>query len=320
MNVYVIGSSAVWFWRHANHNESSYPFITQRPLSDCPTSIGALASLDHILKAFGPMPVRLLVPSTSLRISARRYSYSISSGAISKRAFRQVTDGVCVASPELCLMQYATKATRAQLMEMCMEFCGFYALEKGDSRGFKTRDSRLCSVDSLVDFAREMSWMPGSKKLLIVAKYMEDGSRSPMEARTYLLSCLPRQYGGYGLPRAQINARVELTPDCRRYSQRAFFECDMHWSKQKVVIEYDGHDYHESRDDRARDAAKRNTLLALGYSVFTFTSQQVCNALAFDKVMKDVAHALAYKISSPPPDWERRRQSLRRELFRSCSR
>lgn len=200
-----------------------------------------------------------------------------------------------------------------------MELCGTYALVPESMRGFTTRDYQLTTVEEAQKFLRHAPGSRKSRRLAPLLRLMQNGARSPMETREYLLACLPRRYGGYGLPKAQLNHRIELLPEERRVSKRGYFECDMCWPDHKVVIEYDGHADHESRDDRARDASKRNVLLARGYRVFTVTGEQICDAASFDSIMRDVATCLHYRMRDFPIDWTKRREELRMGLFKSMS-
>lgn len=319
LTVYVIGSSALYFWRHNWKMRSVLATAASRPLCDCPRSPAELAAAGLSDFDFGSAPVHLMVPSPELRISRRLYAYTVHAHSLPSRVFCRLSENACVASPELCLIQSATAFSLARLLELVMELCGKYALIPGVQRGFASHECQLTSQSAIRAILQEVSGMRGADKLARILRYAQDGSRSPMETREYLLLCLPKRYGGYGLPEPQLNYRIDLNPEERHVSRRRYFECDMCWPRQMVVVEYDGHDDHESRKDRSRDAVKRNLLLARGYSVFTVTGGEIGRVLAFERIARDIATALGYRMRAFPDDWMTRHAALREELFKSLT-
>lgn len=320
MRAYVVDSSALHLWRRDMRGQSLLKKEAFDALSDCPTSPKELASLKLSELELGNAPVRLMVPSKELRISRRLYSYSVQPHALPENAFRQLTAHICIASPELCLLESASKLSLFQLIELCMELCGKYALVPEAQRGCISRNYQLTSAKSIDRFLQGVSHIHGIKKLRRAVQFARDGSRSPMETREYLFTCLPKRLGGYGLPPATLNARIDLSPAERRVAKRQYLECDECWPEQRVVVEYDGHNDHESRENRARDAVKRNILIARGYDVFTVTGKQICDVHAFDKVIRDISRRIGFRLRDFPLDWEQRRSVLRQELFMSLSR
>lgn len=48
-------------------------------------------------------------------------------------------------------------------------------------------------------------------------------------------------------------------------------------AKKKVVVECDGHDFHErTKEQAARDRSRDRALQAVGYTVFRFTGSEIC--------------------------------------------
>ena len=319
MKAYVIGSSALYFWRRSLQFLSVPRALVAAPYDDCPTTREELEGLQLDTLGFGNAPIRLMVPSTRFRILKNTYKYSVQSQALPANAFRRLNANVCIASPELCLFESRNAYSRFRLIELAMELCGKYALVPEEPRGFLSRNHQLATVDSIRTFAKSVSHINGSKQLLDICRFIKDGSRSPMETREYLLSCLPKRFGGYGLPSPVLNARIGLNADEQRIVRRKYLECDNYWEEQRVVIEYDGHDDHESRESRARDALKRNLLTSRGYRVFTITGKQIMDASSFDAAMRDVAVSLGYRLKGFPRDWDIRRDRLREELFASLT-
>lgn len=317
MKIYVTGSSALYFWRYCEYPQRYLNARVVNPLVDCPTSREDLERIKPMVDRFGKPPLRLMTNCSDNRVLRKHYLYSIRSSSLSEMAFLQISDNICVASPEYCLMQSANVYTLPRLVELCMELCGYYSLASGSQGGFFNREHPLTSISSISCLVQSMPREIGANKLEHALQFVEGGSRSPMETREYLMLCLPKRYGGYGLPHPKINARVALNDKERTVAKRRYFECDMYWEMQGVIVEYDGHGYHESYEDRTRDAIKRNILFDKGYSVFTITGGQIMDVHAFEKVAYELAAALHHRLYQFPKDWLSRRASLRQELLRS---
>lgn len=317
MRVYVIGSSALYFWRRCKNPHQYMKNTVVCPLADCPTSSDELMHIDSLLDRFGKKPIRLMTNNSEKRVMRKQYRYTIRSSHLPEMSFFQVSDNLCVASPEFCLVQSANKHPLPRLAELCMELCGNYSLAPEAQQGFLNREQSLTSISSITCLLQSIPGEIGVNKLEHAMKFVKDGSRSPMETREFLMLCLPKRYGGYGLPYPEINARIALNASEQAIANRRYFECDMLWRDQKVAIEYDGHGNHESYQDRARDAIKRNILLDKGFSTFTVTGGQITDVHSFDKIAHELAKALHHRLYQFPKDWILRRTELRRELFRS---
>lgn len=317
MKAYVIGSSALHFWRRCENASSHLSSLVIAPLSDCPRTREELESIQLSAEMFGRPPFRLMTSSMRFRPLRGRYNYSLRTLALPETAFCQVSEDVCVASPEYCLLQSAQAYPRYRLMELCMELCGNYALDATEPRGFVSRSRPLTTLNSIATFLKSFAGEHHVPELDRATKHVQEGSWSPMETCAFMLLCLPKRYGGYGLPRPAMNARVELSKAERAVSARRYLVCDMLWPQQRVVVEYDGNDDHASFDDRAKDATKKNILTSKGYVVFTLTAKQILGVRALDKAACEVAKALRFQLRQFPKSWALRRDELRRELFRT---
>ena len=319
MKVYVIGSSALFFWRRT----ISALQVLERPyvstLDSCAHSSAELRKISIPEQLFGRPPIHLMVPSAELRFAREDYWYSVCTGGLPPSAFCSLDADVYVASPEMCLLGSIHSLSDIQVLELCMEMCGNYALLYEAERGFVSRNEPLTSKEKIAQFLDSAKGKRGAASLKRLLKYVENGSRSPMETRQYLLICLPKRMGAYGLPHPILNETISLFHAEKQYTDRHHLECDMVWPDQRVAVEYDGHDDHESRDNRARDATKRNALIAKGYTVFTITGQQICKTGVFDETVRDIARAIGFRLKGFPEDWKKRRTLLRSELFKSMS-
>lgn len=60
---------------------------------------------------------------------------------------------------------------------------------------------------------------------------------------------------------------------------RLLARLDLAWPAAGIAVEVDGHGYHASRDQRASDATRQNRLVALGWTVYRFTTDQIATDL-----------------------------------------
>lgn len=317
MRAYVIGSSALYFWRHSAHASQALKDVVSSPLADCPSSAEDLRTIVIRPSQFGAAPIHLMVPNAAMRYSRNTYNYTVESGKIPENAFRKVGEQICVASPEFCLVQAAEVLSIPQVIELGMELCGTYALSKESDRGFIARDHQLMTVKSLRDFMSKYNKVRLNRKLFPWLRFIAEESHSPMETREHLLMSLPKRLGGHGLPRASLNMRIDLTRSEQVLAARSFSLCDMCWPAKKVVVEYDGQEDHASPQDRASDATRQNILVNKGYDIFVITGRQIYNADEFDSIVKNIARRLGFRLKNYPGDWTVRRDGLRKELFKS---
>lgn len=315
MSVYIVGSSALHYWRRCPYGHGLLKNLVSEPLVDCPVSHKQVQVLDIDAARFGPAPIHLMAPSHDLRVSKSQFKYTVCKRSLPDTAFRRLDASTCIASPELCLLQSMAVYSRPRFMELCMELCGKYALVKESPYGFITRDHQLTSLSAVRLLASQVKGARAFAGVRALLAHLQEGSRSPMETRTYLFMCLPKRWGGYKLPKPVLNMRIQLSKEEQRLANRRYFECDMCWPEERIIVEYDGHENHAERDDRNRDSVKRNMLIAKGYVVYTLTGGQIGNAHTFEKVVREIARSLGYRLQGFPDDWAKRHRVLRDELF-----
>lgn len=307
-------SSECYLSRHPNLGRMSERHV-ENPLSDCPRSRKEFESIKLDRYDFGPGPIHLMVPSEDFRFCKDRYVYEVHPGKLPPSAFTRIDEHVCVASPQYMLVQMARKLSDAETIRLCMEFCGLYAIIPENDMGYVIRDCPVTTRSALMEFIALIPGEPGAGKLLSLLRHVGEGSLSPMETCVYMLMCLPKRMGGYGLPHPLLNARIDLSQTERAYAQRSFVMSDMLWPDKGVALEYDGQRAHASFKDRSRDSTKRNILLARGITVFTMTAHEVLDVHAFDRTVRDIAAMMGHRLRAFPESWEARRSALRAEVL-----
>jgi len=104
----------------------------------------------------------------------------------------------------------------------------------------------LGSVDRLRDALDARTAPRGKLTLLEALDWIRVGSESPGETRTRLI--LVRA----GLPEPELNRPV-YAPGPRWLGRRWLGRPDMRWIKQRALLEYQGREFHDSDEQRAKD-------------------------------------------------------------------
>lgn len=216
------------------------------------------------------------------------------------RAFYRAR-GICVSSPEFVFLQMASKLTIAQLIALGCELCGTYVLlpegvtHPGSLDAMPTRLYPLTNAARITAFIESVGKANGKATAKRAAKYLVDGSRSPMETMVYMLLCLPPMLGGYGLPKPQMNAAIPLDDEARLIAQRRHCEGDICWPDAKLDIEYHG-EVHVGAAQMKSDVGRELGIEHMGWRVITVTSPQVLNADRFEVVAKEAASHLGKRL------------------------
>ena len=231
------------------------------------------------------------------------------------RSFYRLDDGVYVASPELCLLQLASKLSEPQAVKLALEMCGGYAIDVHDEEmGFCKRPP-LTSASKLDAYAKRLYKQGGGARALHPLRYVADNSASPRETALYMLLCLPPRFGGYGLALPEMNKRIELSPREQLVLGNRYFECDLYWAEKRVAVEYDSAQYHTAQEKQERDAIRRNLLEHHGVHVITATRQQVSDEGQFDKLARQIARAVGKRLRAPKQEYVAERSALRKTVF-----
>ena len=314
--LYISHDSALHYWRT---NPPAYVLdgLRQnvRKLQGCPSNMHEARSLVLSESDFGAWPIDVLVPPNARRIDGERLRHHVQSASLPPHALCPVYGGIHVVSPEVCLVQVCATHAMLEAFEIGMEFCGTYASRPGATEDEAKRDYELVSA---ARFQRHVESWKGLRGLAVardVANYLVNGSASVMEAKLYLLLCLPQKYGGYNFTCPELNPSLELPPSAKEVLRQDNVKPDMLWRKAKVVVEYDG-SYHDDVQQVARDALRKSILESMGFTVFTFKKWHVYNPLVFDEMVRALASKLGKRIRPLTVKQSFARDTLHEQLLR----
>lgn len=222
--------------------------------------------------------------------------------------------GIKVPTPELCLLQLAGQLSLPALIAAEMEICGSYGVAPTKEETLFKRGP--LSTPSLLGALLERNPSAyGAKRFRRSLAYALPDSASPQETRLYLLLCLPVRMGGYGLPKARVNYRVETNGAGGIDPARRYRVCDLYWPKHQVAVEYDSNAFHSGAESISSDSIRRASLSTRGISVVTATQAQLASMMMADHLAAALCRELGIRKRPCVHDWTRERRELRRALF-----
>lgn len=204
------------------------------------------------------------------------------------------------------LMRWDNIARLARATQVLCDFMGTYRYVPINKDGSRKTDvvfgtKPIIEPVVITGYLEEMGAARGIRRARRAMQLAFANAASPMETLLALILTLPQQMGGFGLPRPVLNEEIPIEPLQRELSSQDTIVADLCWGKQKVIVEYYGWDEHFGAGPRkvASDAARVNSITALGWTVFHATFEQVKTLAGITLLAQQVAHALGCQLSTP---------------------
>lgn len=239
----------------------------------------------------------------------------IRSAPYPERSFYRLDEGVYVASPELCLMQLASKLSVCETVKLAMELCGAYAIDTLNPDPGFYRSPAHTSAKKLKSYADRLYRSGSRAKPTQFLRWVADGAASPRETALYMLLCMPPRFGGYGLAMPELNRRIDFSFADKLMSGKDHYDCDLYWESSKIAVEYDSALHHTLQEKQEADAIRRNMLEYKGVQVIVATRKQVNSPAQFDKLARQIASAVGKRLRIPEKKHIAARQELRKTLL-----
>ncbi len=215
-----------------------------RPLQGLPDRSWSLTSASEVrpevlaparLEASAARPLHVLVCAREERARSERIRCHVWSAPLPEGALYQLTDEVLLVSPGFCLRQMTPGSSLARIASAGTELCGSYGRSPGAPRGFYAREA-VATPEGLVAEAADARGY-GARRLREALAHVVGGSRSPMETVVVLLFTLPVEVGGCGLPRPELNFRLEIPPSLQQAIGSPYVRVDLAWPEWLVILE-----------------------------------------------------------------------------------
>lgn len=264
--------------------------------------LGEVESLKRSYPGVFPDPVQVIVGGASFRSRSQTVASTVSHATYPTGSFVLLPEGHLLPSPALTILGLAGKLPLFKVAECACELCGSYRKDQSDPRGMRDEPAVLTSA-GLRAYLDGVISARGLRAAREAAAFVADGSGSPMETIAMLLLSLSVRRGGAGLPKPEMNAAIEIPAGFRRLAGKSYVKADLLWRREKVIVEYDSDWAHGNPRALNSDAARRNALQGMGYTVISLTRSQLSEWGGFCEFARVVLLALRRREPRVTKDW-----------------
>ena len=302
--------------------------LRKRSLADAINSVRGIDELDHTAHMWlshAGTPIQAYVNHRSKGTSTKRLVTHVLASGAPNGAMLDLGHDVCMCSPRFMFMQLAMQLDTVDLARVGMELCGTYSLWRlapdrfGDLYSRMNGESQSCTYDvpratklhQLQAFVGRQQNARGAVGARSALRWIGENSASPMETAIYLLLCLPKRLGGYGLPKPVLNPKLIVSNphgSVERYP-------DLFWLGANIDVEYNSDSAHSGEWSRYRDSKREIELTVGNIKVLPLTRPQVMNSDEFDAFAQGLRRMLGIRARATDPKWAYRHEELREKLL-----
>lgn len=330
MPIYLCGTSALEMWRYLRAAESPepkhHPISRKNAITDSVHTKHQLRALSEetqeLLYAI-PEPYHVLVTSRAERRASAMLKPHLWSRPLPRGTFVSINDELYLSSGPFLILQLANELELAAAVRVGLELCGIYTLYMGEKIGLSSTDPSekrykfisgippVTTVDKVERFLEGCYGQVGHREADAVCQYLLDDSGSPMETAAYMLACLPKRYGGYGIHKPVFNPTLNVQTQAGTSQRRP----DLFWPGPGVDVEYNSDLIHIAKEQYYKDAERQVQLVASSIRVLPLTRSDVMSPAKFDAFVFGLAKVLDVRLRKFPADWRDRRKALRKCVF-----
>lgn len=328
MTVYVQGLSALAYYRNACANTEAERCPASAARLEGATSSRAVC-IDAGVWRLGigeptpEHPLEVLVRNRTQRSRSKSVVARVWGKPIARTAFRRVSKGLYVSSPEFLFLQMATRLDLPELAALGMELCGTYrhnvdtpllgTKEMGSMTVYHQQP--LSTPKRLDGFLSSMRSSPGYARAQKALSFVLPNSASPMETALYLLLCLPRRIGGYALPKPALNPNIVLSKAGRMHTLRRSAKPDLYWKAPHLDLEYNSDEFHDE-SHRTLDSMRRKAFERMKVEVIELTKDELFSTSLFHATVLRIARRCGKQLRPQGEgNFSERRASLRSRLL-----
>ena len=297
--------------------------MRKRKLVDAINSVHAIDELDNTAQRWlehVQNPIHIFVAEQAKQTKTNRLISHVHTGPMPHGSMLDLGHNVCICAPHFAFMQMATQVDTIDMVRIGMELCGSYSLWRlepdvmGDPYYLERRETQTCTFDvpqassaaRLAAFVERQQGQRGAVGARAALRWVLDRSASPMETTVYLLLCLPKRLGGYGLPKPVLNPKLIVSnPDGRKERYP-----DLFWLGKNIDVEYNSDSAHSGEWSRYRDSKREVELTVANVKVLPLTRAQLMNIDEFDAFAQGLRRMLGIRARSTNLQWEYRHNEL----------
>jgi hypothetical protein len=266
-------------------------------------------------------PLYMLVPNKLARRRINNVKQRACSVNVPTNTLKRLGYSVLVPSPELTLLLLTHHVGLIEVIVAGMELCGRYRLVGAQSKSLFSSNRTLYDVGQLSSpsyiarLEERAAGFEGRAVLKRACNYVAPNSSSPMETVVYLLLCLPRSMGGYGLPKPLLNAKRRVTSVAGSITMSNTLVPDLYWIDARLDLEYDSDEFHSDCESLRKGARRTMAFRAMNVDVLSMTHDIVCDERAFDVVARMIAKRLGVRLPAEAGMDKSKRRELRSILL-----
>lgn len=264
------------------------------------------------------IPLSCLVARSESRRCLKTLTCKVASQLAARESFVALGSASYIASPELCAFGIAKESDAVKTALVISEFCGLYSLVGPQEGGFRSR-APLSSLERMRQLADGLSHARGLNVFREAIDLSVQDSASPMETAVALLLSLPSRYGGFSLPKPEMNWMVRGNETLRdaavkgtHVSKGSLFG-DLVYLEHNLIVEYASKKHHQDHWDS--DMIRYNELVDDGFKVVSITPTQLFDATKMMNIAGTIARQLGCELPSATPEWASRNKRLREILL-----
>ena len=320
----VFGKRATTLQDEREEADPGLPVLTRTRMTNFARCTGQskqikLIPFDHlgIRRPAPESPLHVLVGSRERQRRVVNVHERICASPVPSNSIRFAGDGVYIPSPELTFLLLARYLSLPELLLVGMELCGLYRLANANTSQLLRSTRAIYNQNALTTPFRiatcvgRVDDFPNVKLARRACAFLTASSASPMESVLYLLLCLPKRLGGYGLPRPILNAKRQVSGQAGHLTLSRNLIPDLFWSNCKLDVEYDSEEFHADPECLAAGARRTLALRAMHVEVISVTKDIVYDEEAFDAVARLVAKPTGVRMTKPTENALAARQRLR---------
>lgn len=300
----------------------------KKSLRDAINTMHALNELDETAQRWfqhAGDPIHVFVNDRSKGTSTKHLITHVAPQPLPTGTFLDLGHDICICTPQFTFLRMAATVDLIDAIRIGMEFCGFYSKWRLPPQHMdltltsKSKEERACTfglppvmqANQVTEYINRLAGYRGIGMASKAAKWLNDQSASPMESATYLLLCLPKRIGGYGLPIPILNSAVTLqTPEGKKVRHP-----DLFWPDKDIDVEYNSDQDHSGDWARYRDSRREIQLHAADVRTLPLTRHQLMDKDEFHEFAWILRRMLGVRARAMPDGWELRRDDLRERLL-----
>ena len=173
----------------------------------------------------------------------------------------------------------------------------------------------LTSLEQLTEFSASLQGKTSNRTVSRALSLALDGSASPLESKIALFLTADMRFGGEGWPKPRLNQRINFDTAALRLAYQGHCIVDQLYPSTMGVVEVNGEGFHSDDLTFKKETGRTAALESMGYSVVSFTYDQVSDLEKYDSLIAQRAETLGLKLANRTASFLDRRNTLHGKLF-----